>query len=138
LLCCVIHHHLQEETVPKCCAKTILLSQTSSVYWFSLSNFNLQDHILSTAGAALARVCCWKKSYQVFWSQFLICKSLAWESMDFVVAKPDWVLTYIVSSKPSKMKQSSKHAPCWWSWAHKLLPSLLRNEFLVRTKLEKP
>jgi hypothetical protein len=56
------------------CAKTILLSQTS-MFWFSLSNFNLQNHVLSTFGAALATVLL-EEVYQV-WSQFLIYKSLA-------------------------------------------------------------
>jgi hypothetical protein len=97
LLCCVIHY--LQETVPKCCSKTILLSQTS-MFWFSLSNFNLHDHILSTAGAALATVLL-EEVYQV-WSQFLICKSLAWEVNGFCRSKPDWVLAYIASSEPAK------------------------------------
>jgi hypothetical protein len=51
-----------QQTVQKCCPKTILLSWIA-MFWLSSSHFNYKGHIMSTNGVAL-RI---ESSYNKFW-----------------------------------------------------------------------
>ncbi len=57
-LCCAFYQ--PQQTVQKCWAKTILLSQTG-MFWLFFIQFYLQGHMLSTAGDALRHI--WLKLY---------------------------------------------------------------------------